>query len=437
MIGGKFDPNNRFNYGMQSRRQPGSSFKPLVYSAALDSGMFTAATVLVDKPYVFTFDSDDPDDWYRPENYGGYYYGKVSLRRALRKSLNIPACQIFYTIGKNNRFKFPIDRAAILLGLNSQSEIDQRFKPEISTVLGTGSVSPIEMAMAFSVFANGGKRRVANSILYIEDRDGRIIYESWKDLEKYYRENSKKLQVITKENAFLVTNILRDTVHNPEGFLAGYKSNIIKDGKTFPDVELAAKTGTTQNWSDAWEVGYSPEITVAMWAGFDKYGLSLGYEQAGVNVLGRHFLEYMRQYHLGKGKLVFANPGVGGVKVCKESGLLPSKDCKDESIYFEYFLPGTYPKTECNICGQKKDLEENVMDKFRDIYDKKFGNDGLYNYKDLNLDIDKSVIDMFKTKEEIINFDKLDFDKTTTTLDDINSEDKEEIKLNNLDSSND
>ncbi|HPO50429.1 MAG TPA: transglycosylase domain-containing protein, partial [Spirochaetota bacterium] len=130
MIGGKkFDPNNRFNYAMQSRRQPGSSFKPLVYSAALDGGMFNAATILVDKPFAFTFDSEDPDDWYRPENYGGHYYGKVSLRKALRRSLNIPACQIFYTIGKNNNYKVPIDRAAALLGINSQKEIDQRFKP--------------------------------------------------------------------------------------------------------------------------------------------------------------------------------------------------------------------------------------------------------------------------------------------------------------------
>ncbi|HOV14979.1 MAG TPA: penicillin-binding transpeptidase domain-containing protein, partial [Spirochaetota bacterium] len=431
MIGGKkFDPNNRFNYGMQSRRQPGSSFKPLIYSAALDSGMFNAASIIVDKPFVFTFDSTDPDDWYRPENYGGYYYGKVSLRRALRRSLNIPACQIFYAIGKNNKYKVPIDRAAMLLGINSQSEIDQRFKPEISTVLGTGSVSPIEMAMAFSIFANGGQKRIPNSILYVEDRDGRIIYEPWKDLQKYYRENSKKLQIISKENAFLVTNILRDTVHHPDGFLGGARARIIQEGKVFPDIELAAKTGTTQNWSDAWEVGYSPEISVAIWAGFNKYGLSLGYEQSGVSVLGKHFMEYMRQYHLGKGKLVFKNPGVGGVKVCRESGLLPGKDCKEESLYFEYFLPGTYPKTECNVCGQTKALEENVLEKFKNAYDKKYGDSDTKLYEDLNLNIDKSVIDMFKTKEEKFDFNNIDtnIDTTKTTLDDVNPETTKEKK---------
>ena len=371
MVGGKtFDPNNRFNYAMQSRRQPGSSFKPLIYSAALDSGMYTASSIIIDKPFIFTFDSEDPDDWYKPNNYGGAYYDKVTFRRALRKSLNIPSCQIFYALGKNNNYKVPIDRAALLLGINSQKEINERFKPEVSTVLGTGSVSPLEMAEAFSVFANLGSRKITNSILYVEDRDGSVIYEPWKDIQKYHRENSKKLQVISQQNAFIITNILRDTVHHPDGFLTYRKNKLIEEGKTFPKVELAAKTGTTQNFNDAWIVGFSPEITVSMWCGFKEYGLSLGIGQPGVSVHGNAFLDFMRLYHFSKEPLTFKKPdNVAQVKVCSESGMLPSEDCSEETQYYEYFIPGTVPKTTCTVCKLKNERERATIDKFMKKYE--------------------------------------------------------------------
>jgi penicillin-binding protein 1A len=403
MIGGKnFDPNNRFNYAMQSRRQPGSAFKPFVYSAALDSHLFNAASIFVDAPYVFTFGTNDPDDEYKPENYGGLYNGKVSMRRALRRSLNIPSCQIFYGVGKGNNYRVPIDRAAALLGLRSQAEINERFKPEISTVLGTGSVSPVEMATGFATFANNGQRRVPNSIIYIEDRDGRTIYEPWKDLQKYYKENEKKLQVISPANAFIITNILKDTVQSADGFLYGAKQRIIASGKEFPPVELAGKTGTTQNWSDAWEVGFSPEITVASWAGFHKYGLSLGYEQAGVNVLGPAFLEYMRQYHIGiKDKLVFKNSGgVYCIQVCKESGLLPSSKCAPEHLYYEYFLPGTVPTEECFVCKNPEYPANKGTEIFMKQYVSKFGG-GHYRYKVADRTADeKSALENMESGQE-------------------------------------
>ncbi|MBP5706110.1 MAG: hypothetical protein J6W76_02410, partial [Spirochaetales bacterium] len=355
MIGGKkFDPNNRFNYAMQARRQPGSSFKPYVYSAALDSGLYTPATVFIDKPYVFTFDSDDPDDWYKPNNYGGAYYGKVSFRRALRKSLNIPACEIFYTIGRNNDYKVPIDRAAIMMGMISQKDINERFKREVSTVLGTGAVSPVEMARGFSVFANMGQKRVPNAVISVEDRDGRTIYEPWKELQKYYRENAKKLQVISEQNAYVMTDIMKDTVAHPDGMLYYRKRRLMAAGKSFPDVEIAAKTGTTQNFCDGWTVGYSPEITVAMWCGFKEYGLSLGNNQPGVTIHGNSFLDFMRVYHYNKGPMKFTEPdGIVHAKVCPESGLLPSESCNEETLVDEIFIKGTEPTRECSLCMLK------------------------------------------------------------------------------------
>lgn len=368
MIGGKhFDVNNRFNYAMQGRRQPGSSFKPLVYSAAFDTGRYTASTVILDEPTVFTFGSEDSDDWYKPQNYGGLYYGKVSVRRALRRSLNIPAVKIFYDIGKDNNYKVPIDRAAQLLGINAQSEIDARFGREASTVLGTGSVSLAEMVNAYSVFANQGQRRVMNCILSVEDRDGRVIWEPWNDVEKYYRDNKKKLQVISAQNAFIVTDVLKGTVHSPDGFLYKAKRRIVASGRPFPDVELAAKSGTTQLWSDGWVLGYSPEITLGVWIGFKQYGLSLGYGQDGAVILGDTWVDYMRMAHLSSNKesLHFQPPAnLSRIKVCAASGKLPSEACNEELVYPEYFLPGTLPKTTCDVCSQMKNQRQQGLSNF-------------------------------------------------------------------------
>ena len=392
MIGGKhFDVNNRFNYAMQGRRQPGSSFKPLVYSSAFDTGRYTASTVILDEPTVFTFGSDDSDDWYKPQNYGGLYYGKVSVRRALRRSLNIPAVKIFYDIGKDNNYKVPIDRAAQLLGINAQSEIDARFGREASTVLGTGSVSLAEMVNAYSVFANQGQRRVMNCILSVEDRDGRVIWEPWNDVERYYRDNKKKLQVISAQNAFLVTDVLKGTVHSPDGFLYKAKRRIVASGRPFPEVELAAKSGTTQLWSDGWVLGYSPEITTGIWIGFKQYGLSLGYGQDGAVILGDTWVDYMRMAHLSSNKesLSFQVPSnLSRIKVCAASGKLPSEACNEELVYPEYFLPGTLPKATCDVCSQMKNQRQQGLSNFSSD----LGIFGDMNFSGSSLNVDEDLL---------------------------------------------
>lgn len=373
MYGGKnFDPNYRFNYAMQSKRQPGSAFKPLIYSAAFDEGIITPADIIKDEEYIFTFGSEDEEEWYKPVNYGEKFHGRVSIRRALRRSLNIPALKIFYPMREND-YKSGIDRAALLLGINSQSEINRRIPAELSTILGTCSVSPIEMAVAFSTFANLGKKRIPNSIIEVKDRDGKVIYSPWKELQKYYRENNKKLQIINQGNAFIMTNILKETLTS-DGTLSAQKIKLLEDGKRFPNVEFAAKTGTTQNWSDAWVIIYSPAITTVAWIGFKEYGLSLGYEQPGANVLGSLCLEFMRQFHMDYKELRFPVPDSGFVtmKVCRESGLKPSQDCSDDTIYYEYFIPGHTPEEECTFCKQNKYLTEKSLNIYMDFFDKKF-----------------------------------------------------------------
>lgn len=434
MVGGnKFDPNNRFNYAMQSLRQPGSSFKPLIYSAILDSKMFNAGSIVVDEPYVFTFDAEDPLDWYIPYNYGGRFYGRVSLRQALRKSLNIPSCKMFYAIGKNNNYKVPIDRAALLLGLKSQDEINARFQPEISTVLGTGSVSPIEMASAFAVFANQGRKVIPNSILYVEDRDGNIIYEPWKELEKYYLENKSKLQIISPQNAFIITSMLKDVVNSADGTVAFVKQRLLNQGKVFPtNVDFAAKTGTTQNWSDGWTIGYSAKITAAGWVGFDRYGLSLGYEQPGATIIAPTWMEFMRQYHENMSDLKFEQPaGVFAVPICRKSGLRPSDYCRSEDIYYEYFLPDTIPGEVCNYCKVNNLSVENINNSILEKYERSsLNNDQSLEslIGDTDIIVDKSILSKFKSYDTNIDIDK-DLVNTDIFKDDFNTE-LEDMDLN-------
>ncbi|MCG8570819.1 MAG: transglycosylase domain-containing protein [Spirochaetes bacterium] len=424
MIGGKvFDPNHRFNFAMQSRRQPGSTFKPLIYSAALDSQMFTAATMINDAETVFTFDSDDPDDWYTPANYGGYYHGLVNFRKALKSSLNIPACRIFYEIGKNNEYRVPIDWAAKLLDLNAQEDIDSRFSKEISTVLGTGSVSPIEMVKAFSVFANQGQRRYPNSIIKVVDRDGNVIYSPWKELEKYYRDNRNRLQVINDNNAFIMTDILKGTVHDTDGYLYPHKEKMLENGKVFPDVEMAAKTGTSQNFGDTWLIGYSPEITTGAWVGFKEYGVTLGFNQSAVQVLGPTWLEFMRKSHIGKEELRFKKPsGLRVVEICRKSGKRPSPHCSDYDVYYEYFIPGTTPdeETQCHVCQYEQEKNEESMNNFTQIFessqingfdDQIFGDDVIVDPTLLIRDnsdvtLDKNILDINLFDDDLsFNFD--------------------------------
>jgi len=326
-----------------------------------------------------------------------------------------------------------------LLGINSQKEIDERFKPEVSTVLGTGSVAPVEMANAFSTFANLGQKKYPNAILYVEDREGKIIYEPWKELEKYYRDNVKKLQIISSENAFVMTSILKDTVHSPEGFLY-YRKSLIDN---FPPVEIAAKTGTTQNFNDVSIIGFTPEITVAMWCGFKEYGLSLGNGQPAEPVLGNSFLEFMKHYHLNKEPLTFKRPpGVLEIKVCSESGLLPSEDCAEDTLYFEYYIPGSIPKSKCTACKIKEEQKKTTIDKFIDKYEKIDSNSDFF--KD-NISINKSLLKEYEALysdvdiEGLLNINLFEDDMVTDVSSDTDIKDDEENfdETANKDSSSD
>ncbi len=219
-------------------RQPGSSFKPVVYTAAFIRG-YTPNTVLYDA--VTNFDTTGSNK-YEPHNYNPKEYGPVTIRQALAGSLNIPAVKTTYLAGINN-----------VLDLADEfgyTTLKDRSRFGLSLVLGGGEVKLLEHTSAFGVFAQEGIKHEINPILKIEDRDGRVLYE--------YTDKNKR--VVEPEIARLTTDILSDD--DARAYVFG------KGGKlTLPDRPVAAKTGTTNDYRDAWTIGYTPSLVTGVWVG--------------------------------------------------------------------------------------------------------------------------------------------------------------------------
>jgi penicillin-binding protein 1A len=211
------------------------------------------------------------------------------------------------------------------------------------------------MARAFAVFGNQGRDVTPIAIRSVEDRNGRVVLDVERDTRLAQRRMGPAGQVISPQNAYIMTRILEKTVE--EGTLAngaGWGAKFtFKDeaGKSFR-MPVAGKTGTPQNWSDAWAVGYSPYYTTAIWFGFDKPGNSLGVELTGSTLAGPVWGDYMREIHKGLSRRDFARPvtGIIDVTVCAKSGLLRNSACNEGAITLP-FLEGTQPGQYCNIHG--------------------------------------------------------------------------------------
>jgi penicillin-binding protein 1A len=273
------------------------------------------------------------------------------LYNALAKSLNIPALQVLEGIG----FDAAIDRASILLGITDPVEKRRTFPRVYPLGLGIISVSPLQMARAFSIFANQGREVTPIAIRSIEDRNGRIVMATEQDARKRQQNLGEDMQVITPQNAWVMTSLLKKGVEI--GTLAsgaGYGAKFAftdKDGKRYR-IPAAGKTGTTDNWSDAWTVGYTPYYTTAVWYGFDRQGNSLGTNQSGAVLAGPVWGDYMREIHQGLPMRDFLKPSTGivDVAVCTKSGLLPTSACNEGTVSLS-FLDRTQPTQYCNVHG--------------------------------------------------------------------------------------
>ncbi|MDR0403147.1 MAG: PBP1A family penicillin-binding protein [Treponema sp.] len=357
--GSKYDANNQLIRATQAQVMPGSAFKPLYYSAAIDSRQFTMSSLIYDSPMVFESGSGIP---YIPNNYSGTWRGPVLLYEALALSLNIPALKILDGIG----FDAAINRSADLLGITDPAEKQRTFPRVYPLGLGISSVSPLQMARAFAIFANQGRDVTPLAIRTVEDRNGRIVIDYERDIRLRQQEMGSNIQVISPQNAYIMMRLLAHTISigtlaSGSGF--GSKLNVSDDKGVTYRIPAGGKTGTTQNWSDAWAVGSTPYYTIAIWFGFDKPGNSLGNDVTGASLAAPIWGDLMHEYNQGLPRRDFVRPsGVVDATVCRASGLLPTEDCPSRVTLS--FLAGTVPAASCDQHGPNANSRFGITDSF-------------------------------------------------------------------------
>jgi penicillin-binding protein 1A len=368
MIGGsRFEGRNQFNRAVDARVEPGSSFKPLYYAAAVEEEEITPATMIYDSPVVFWNDDGTP---YTPKNYRGEWSGPVLARFALARSMNVPSLRILDRVG----FDAALNTASRLLGIPEGERVQRNLVRRYPVGLGIVEVAPIEMAKAFATFPNQGKEVVPIGIRYIEDRNGRIILEPEKQMRLEQRERGEDRQVLSPQTAYIMTDMLQTTLES--GTLQHLPRYYFDEDFDQP---VGGKTGTTQNWSDAWTVGFTPYYTTALWFGFDQGGTnSLGTNQTGAVTAGPVWGRYMNAIHQGLPRREFTRPsdGLRTVTVTERSGKLPTEDY-DGPTREEIFISGTEPREFDTLEDFESQQRPLLVDRLRDnIENRSFSLDG-------------------------------------------------------------
>jgi penicillin-binding protein 1A len=353
MIGGSDFETKQYNRAVDAIVQPGSCIKPLYYSAAISSRKLTTATRLYDGPVVFY---DESGYAYEPLNYLGAWEGSVLLRYAMATSMNVPSLQVLDGVG----FDAAIDRISRMTGLYEKRNDQVLFPRGFPLGLGVTALAPINMARAFATFPNQGKEVVPISIVSVEDRQGNIILEPEKERLREKQKNKGEDQIMTPQEAYIMTDMLQSTVSY--GTLANRKRQVEGFGEIVKSIPMGGKTGTTQNWQDAWTSGFSPYYTTIVWFGFDTPGNSLGRYLTGATAAGPVWARYMTEIHQNLEPKNFPEPesGIIRVRVCNVSGLLPTNDC-NEGTKEELFLIGTEPRKTCNIHKFEKQRDEDLL----------------------------------------------------------------------------
>jgi penicillin-binding protein 1A len=313
MVGGRDFSRSEFNRATQSRRQPGSAFKPLIYTAAFDKGM-TPSTVVVDAPVVYP-DPSSPDGVWRPKNFDRKFQGPTTLHNALIHSRNVITIKILEEIGLDYATSY-----AANLGISSP------LSRNLSLALGTSGVTLQELVRAYGVLANEGKRAAPFFIKKIVDRTGHVFEEAQPRIE----------QVIDPRIAFLTTYVLQDVVESGTG------QRVKRLGRP-----VAGKTGTTDDMRDAWFMGFTPSLVAGVWVGFDQER-SLGRQEVGGQAAAPIWLYFAEKGLLNTPIEVFPIPeGIVFIKVDPRTGL-PVKPSTKGAIY-EGFLEGTTPENAQTI----------------------------------------------------------------------------------------
>ncbi len=354
LVGGFDYFHHKFNRAFQAKRQPGSNFKPFIYSAALEKGL-TAASIINDAPVVF--DDDSLEATWRPENYSGKFYGPTRLREALVKSRNLVSIRILQSIG-----------------LRYATAYAQRFGFEkkdmpydLSLALGSGAFSPLEIVRSYAVFANGGYLVKPYYIDRIESSDGEVLFQQQplvvcqdckvvaaedrletETAEDQTPQQPSEIQeqaveealpvieyaprVITAQNAFIMRNILREVVQRGTAVRA----------KVLGRMDIAGKTGTTNDQKDAWFSGFNDQVVTTAWVGFDDQK-PLGVRETGGRAALPMWIDYMREALKGLPVNPEEQPeNIVTVRVDSDTGERATENSR--RTYFEIFTVGTEPK---------------------------------------------------------------------------------------------
>ncbi len=323
MVGGRPEPHyhDQFNRAVQARRQPGSVFKPFVYTTAIDNG-YPVTKQLLNQPVVLNV-RNVTGEWekWMPKNYDGSTGGLTTLREGLRRSLNLISVRLVQELVPAVEVKKTAQRMGITTNIRAVDAIS----------LGTSEVFLIEVVSAYGTFANKGVYSRPLGILRIEDRFGNIIEEYEPDQE----------EVLSEETAYLMTNLMQTVLDQGTGGSARWKYHFYHPA--------AGKTGTTQGYSDAWFVGFTENIVAGVWFGVDDYSVSLGEKQSGTTAALPAWANFMREAHknLGISWNDFKIPG-GIIKfeICSVSKNRPVAICPVE---MEVFKKGTEPTRYCKI----------------------------------------------------------------------------------------
>ena len=294
LVGGFDFSRNQYNHITQALRQPGSSFKPFIYSAALEKG-FTSATVINDAPLTFTAAQTGSEPW-EPKNFDGKFDGPMRLRTALVKSKNLVSVRILQAISPHYAQDY-ITR----FGFNPKLH-----PPYLTMALGAGNVTPMQMASAYSIFANGGYRVQPYFIERAVDGRGNVVMEA---LPQRAGESAER--VIDPRNAFIMTSIMRDVVRG------GTAARAMRLGRN----DLAGKTGTTNDFVDAWFCGFNAKLVAVAWIGFDT-PQTLGRNETGASAALPIWMGYMGAALNGTPEEAFAPPaGIVAARVDPDTGL--------------------------------------------------------------------------------------------------------------------
>jgi penicillin-binding protein 1A len=325
LVGGSDFKKSSFDRAVQAKRQPGSAFKPFVYAAAIDSGRFTAASVLLDAPQVI-HDPSTGKDW-KPENYEmGTFDGPVTLRRALSESKNSVAVRLIEALTPA-----PVIELAHKMGIVSE------LPDSLTLGLGSGEVSLLELVNAYAVFDDGGLATSPVMVLEVRDQAGKVLEES----------RPAKQPALRPDVAYILTDLLTSVIQDDTGTGARARS--------LPG-PLAGKTGTPSDYRDAWFVGYSADLVVGVWVGFDDHR-SLGPGETGGHAALPIWIEFMAKALTVRPPAAFPiPPTVVFARIDAQTGKLARPE--DLQARQEPFLPGTAPTELAAPPGQarQKDL---------------------------------------------------------------------------------